>query len=128
MSTENPLSLSASSSLRALVQQFVDEHKAMAHAALTEGPIPGDEQAHAGRWTMAELMAEELERILSAALDASPEPFGWCSKHTFGSNVDPCPGCVKEDASLREGSPVPVREPEATPIHTGPICGPECQC
>jgi hypothetical protein len=25
-----------------------------------------------------------------------PRLKGWCSKHTFGSNVDPCPGCVKE--------------------------------
>jgi hypothetical protein len=38
------------------------------------------------------------------------------------------PSEEKAIQGLREGSSQPVREPEATPIHTCPICGPECRC
>jgi hypothetical protein len=45
-----------------------------------------------------------------------PEPQGWCSKHTFGSNVDPCPSCVKEAASSPPEWQADIYK-EATPSH-----------
>ncbi len=39
--------------------------RAMAKQAFTDGPIPNDEREHAGRWTMAEICADELEAALA---------------------------------------------------------------
>jgi hypothetical protein len=53
------------------LQTYVCELKACAAAALTDGPIPGDEREHAGRWTMAEIIVEELTRLLGVDGGAS---------------------------------------------------------
>jgi hypothetical protein len=92
MSTENPMSLSASSSLRALVQKWRE-------------PLgkPWDARYNVA-WQQADRAARhQCADELSAALDA----------HQEEENANP--------ESLRACQSVPVREPEATPDATAEL-------
>ncbi len=56
------------------IRDYVDELDAIVKNAQASTPIVGDEQQHAGRWTMAEIIAEELRKLLPpSASDAEPE-------------------------------------------------------
>jgi hypothetical protein len=56
--------------------------------------------------SLSQSLVAALERCQAAEARLSvqePRQDGWCSTHTFGSNVDPCPGCVKESVQELRG-------------------------
>jgi hypothetical protein len=91
MSHENPMSLSASSSLRALVEKWREEADIDSRAAGSAG-----NDVAAASFRASAVQCRECADELSAALDASLES-------------------ENANQGLREGSSQPVREPEATP-------------
>jgi ribosomal protein L37AE/L43A len=60
--------------LRTRLREMIAKYRAMAAAARNDGPIPNDEREHAGRWTMAEIIADELEAALAASASAPAVP------------------------------------------------------
>jgi hypothetical protein len=53
-----------SARLRTALEQLLANWRQMVAASFADGPIPGDETGHMSRWTMAELLANELEAAL----------------------------------------------------------------
>lgn len=78
---------SATSELEAAVRGLIANWRAMYAGAFAEGPVPGDEAGHVGRWTAVELCADDLERALFTAV-GQPESADASDPHV-GSTGNP---------------------------------------